>query len=47
MFMPLLAWMFGIAKSETFFMAMFTSFCIVSFLYGTAVLLFHLRNTLK
>nr|CAB3267902.1 probable palmitoyltransferase ZDHHC24 [Phallusia mammillata] len=47
MFMPMLAWMFGIAKGETFLMAMFTSLCVVSFLYATAILLFHMRNTLK
>uniref|UniRef100_H2Y8J1 Palmitoyltransferase n=1 Tax=Ciona savignyi TaxID=51511 RepID=H2Y8J1_CIOSA len=47
MFMPLLAWIFGVAEGETLAMAFFSSFCILAFLYGTAVILFHIRNTLK
>ncbi|CAK8673856.1 unnamed protein product [Clavelina lepadiformis] len=47
MFMPILAWIFGIAVGETFFMAVFTSFCVISFMYSTAVFIFHLKNTVK
>nr|XP_002125220.2 probable palmitoyltransferase ZDHHC24 [Ciona intestinalis] len=47
MFMPLLAWIFGIAEGETLATAFFTSFCIITFLYGTAILVFHMRNTVK
>lgn len=47
MFLPWLAWLLGITESETFFMAIMTSVCLLGFMYCTVMLIWHIRNILK
>lgn len=47
MFLPGVAWLFGLAEQETFFMMMVTTLCLLFFIYATSILYFHMRNTLQ
>jgi len=47
MTVPFLALMLGYAEVKTTILALFASFCVITFLYGTAVLLFHAKNTVR
>ena len=47
MFMPLLAWLFGVCENETFIMSLITTLCLMTFMYATSILVFHGKNTLR
>lgn len=47
MFMPLLAWLFGVCENETFIMSLVTTLCLMTFMYATSILVFHGKNTLR
>ena len=47
MMVPILALLFGCADVNTTLLAIFASFCVVTFIYATAVLVFHMKNTVR
>lgn len=47
MFLPGIAWLFGLAENETFFMMLVTTLTLLFFIYASSVFYFHVRNSVQ